>query len=177
MFIFFVEKRRIICQGYLSFLAVCPLKILMFWCMKLLFSSLKLFLYQFIRQNWRFIVPLEIYEFFLYKYFREVGRILRLGGPKKIFFEARLFSLANLPQNLVYKLSFWNRGPCNYFCWTFEARHGQNIGGAMAPLAPPLSSSLFSESSTHDQIPNYIEHSTIVCLALLIAEANSMVFP
>lgn len=36
---------------------------------------------------------------------------------------------------------------------------------------------IFSESSTHDQIPNYIEHSTIVGLALLIAEANSMVFP
>ena len=33
-------------------------------------------------------------------------------------------------------------GPCNYFFWTFEARHGQNIGGAMAPLAPPLSPSL-----------------------------------
>ena len=32
---------------------------------------------------------------------------------------------------------------------------------------------IFSESSTHDQIPNYIEHSTIVGLALLIAEANS----
>ena len=96
---------------------------------------------------------------------------MRLGGPKN-FFEVRLFSHAMLhvlpkmytnfsvknhasswkltsprifalPWNLV---SCKNEAlcSCNYFFWTFQTRHGQNIGGAMAPLAPPLTTSLAS---------------------------------
>ena len=82
---------------------------------------------------------------------REGGRILRLGGPKKIF-QARLFFLEN-PRIFLQVRLFFPQESLNFFqgeafllikhqiCPRIS-RRGINIGGAMAPLAPPLPPSL-----------------------------------
>ena len=103
---------------------------------------------------------------------REVGRILRLGGQKKIFSRRGFFSrnffdfLQRNPRISGYFEpwnNFWGQewGTQNLlisYLYNFRGEAEQNIGGAMAPLAPPLTTSLvFISYSTYFYVV-YIIH-------------------
>ena len=97
-------------------------------------------------QTWFFRTPL-FEKSSSSKSFREGGRILRLGGQKKIC-GARLFSSEN-PWFFGHVWLFPPKNPRIFpqtrlfpHKWTFEARQGKILGGPWPPWPPPLPPSL-----------------------------------